>query len=114
MNQQEKDQLNETCKELSKRCLQFKCLELPGQPQGMHMGTSYLVNDLESALIKATAYACRQESTKNHAAEILDHLDRIQIGAEQAALESDADKRHTYLQKITKAKAEVMKIVSGE
>ena len=24
----------------------FRLLQLPGQPQGMHMGTAYLVNDL--------------------------------------------------------------------
>lgn len=31
---------------LEERVNQFNCLELPGQPMGMHMGTSYLVNDL--------------------------------------------------------------------
>jgi hypothetical protein len=34
--------------DLEKRVRQFHCLELPGQPQGMHMGTSYLVGDLWS------------------------------------------------------------------
>ena len=32
--------------ELNKRIQQFNSLSLPGQPLGMHMGTSYLVNDL--------------------------------------------------------------------
>ena len=32
--------------DLSKRVKDFQLLRLPGQPQGMHMGTSYLVNDL--------------------------------------------------------------------
>jgi hypothetical protein len=31
---------------LKERALQFTLLQLPGQPQGMHMGTSYLVSDL--------------------------------------------------------------------
>jgi len=32
---------------LKKRVEQFQCLRLPGQnPMSMHMGTSYLVNDL--------------------------------------------------------------------
>lgn len=31
---------------LEERVRMFHALELPGQPQGMHMGTSYLVNDL--------------------------------------------------------------------
>ncbi len=32
--------------DLEKRVEQFNALELPGQPQGMHMGTMYLVGDL--------------------------------------------------------------------
>lgn len=32
--------------ELAERVIQFMSLELPGQPRSMHMGTSYLVNDL--------------------------------------------------------------------
>ena len=32
--------------ELEKRVELFRALELPGQPKMMHMGTSYLVNDL--------------------------------------------------------------------
>ena len=36
--------------ELGMRVSQFASLELPGQPRGMHMGTSYLVHDLWQAL----------------------------------------------------------------
>jgi hypothetical protein len=36
--------------ELKGRVDQFHCLELPGQPMGMHMGTSYLVDDLWRAV----------------------------------------------------------------
>jgi hypothetical protein len=32
--------------DLEKRVQQFKTLQLPGQPIGMHMGTAYLVGDL--------------------------------------------------------------------
>ena len=32
--------------DLRERVRAFERLELPGQPQGMHMGTSYLVSDL--------------------------------------------------------------------
>ncbi len=35
---------------LEERVLQFAMLELPGQPRMMHMGTSYLVNDLWTEL----------------------------------------------------------------
>lgn len=31
---------------LEERVHKFNCLQLPGQPMGMHMGTSYLVQDL--------------------------------------------------------------------
>jgi len=32
--------------DLETRVNQFICMELPGQPRAMHMGTSYLVNDM--------------------------------------------------------------------
>ena len=32
--------------DLEKRVRDFQSLKLPGQPMGMHMGTSYLVHDL--------------------------------------------------------------------
>jgi len=38
--------MNENDMSLEERVLAFQRLELPGQPIGMHMGTSYLVNDL--------------------------------------------------------------------
>ena len=36
--------------ELEARVTAFSCLELPGQPKAMHMGTAYLVKDLWRAL----------------------------------------------------------------
>ena len=33
--------------EVKNRCRKFSSLQLPGQPMGIHMGTAYLVNDLE-------------------------------------------------------------------
>ena len=38
--------------DLEKRSHSFFVLELPGQPIGMHMGTSYLVTDLLEELRK--------------------------------------------------------------
>ena len=35
---------------LDERVFQFQCLELPGQPMMMHMGTSHLVSDLHGEL----------------------------------------------------------------
>ena len=35
---------------LEERVAQFNALKLPGQPQAMHLGTSYLVNDLWQTL----------------------------------------------------------------
>ena len=37
---------NEIIKDLKTRVMQFKTLELPGQPMASHMGTVYLVDDL--------------------------------------------------------------------
>lgn len=37
---------DERADDLRDRVNKFNMLELPGQPMGMHMGTSYLVNDL--------------------------------------------------------------------
>lgn len=39
--------------DLNDRVTKFHLLELPGQPMGMHMGTSYLVNDLWRELQRA-------------------------------------------------------------
>ena len=44
----------ERFEDLQSRINQFDMLQLPGQPQGMHMGTSYLVNDLWQELRRAT------------------------------------------------------------
>jgi len=38
--------------DLEKRVMQFNTLSLPGQPFGMHMGTSYLVFDLWQAVME--------------------------------------------------------------
>lgn len=37
---------------LDERVFQFLCLELPGQPMMVHMGTSHLVQDLHTELKK--------------------------------------------------------------
>lgn len=37
---------DERIDDLNERVNRFNMLALPGQPQGMHMGTSYLVGDL--------------------------------------------------------------------
>lgn len=41
----------ESITEIMGRCIQFRSLQLPGQGAGVHMGTAYLVGDLERALI---------------------------------------------------------------
>jgi hypothetical protein len=41
---------NDELDALLERALQFQMLELPGQPMAMHMGTSYLVRDMERAI----------------------------------------------------------------
>jgi hypothetical protein len=44
---------------LKERALQFTLLQLPGQPQGMHMGTSYLVSDLLKFATEAADFIAR-------------------------------------------------------
>ncbi|KEZ78361.1 hypothetical protein [Salinisphaera hydrothermalis] len=41
--------------EIQERAGKFRCIELPGQPIMMHMGTSYLVGDLDKAVSKLRA-----------------------------------------------------------
>ena len=41
--------------ELNKRIEQFNSLSLPGQPMAMHMGTSYLINDLWKKILSLRA-----------------------------------------------------------
>lgn len=47
--------------ELRERVDKFHRLELPGQPLGMHMGTSYLVSDLLSEIEALSAALTRAE-----------------------------------------------------
>ena len=43
INKETQDRIDE----VKNRCRKFSSLQLPGQPMGIHMGTAYLVNDLE-------------------------------------------------------------------
>lgn len=43
--------------ELRERARAFHMMELPGQIPAMHMGTAYLVSDLEKALLSWKEYA---------------------------------------------------------
>ena len=52
--------------DLFERVLQFKLLELPGQPQSMHMGTSYLVDDLEKEIKRLRAEIKRLRAEVEH------------------------------------------------
>ena len=40
---------------LAERVRKFNLMQLPGQPFGMHMGTSYLVNDLAAEVLRLSA-----------------------------------------------------------
>jgi len=46
----EKMEFEDRIKEIKKRAQAFRLLQLPGQPQGIHMGTSYLVSDMENLI----------------------------------------------------------------
>jgi hypothetical protein len=45
-----KEITEEKIADLRERVAKFNLMELPGQPMGMHMGTSHLVNDLMRAV----------------------------------------------------------------
>ena len=48
--------------DLEERVSQFNSLTLPGQPMAMHMGTSYLVNDLWKEVQRLRALIDSMES----------------------------------------------------
>ena len=52
----------EVIEELGERVAQFQSLRLPGQPMGMHMGTSYLVNDLWRAVKQLSEKEARDDA----------------------------------------------------
>lgn len=56
---------DEELEALRERVVQFNLMKLPGQPQGMHMGTSYMVSDLIRAVV-----AIRDERRELRAAVI--------------------------------------------
>lgn len=76
--------------DLQTRVQQFNALELPGQPQGMHMGTSYLVNDLwrEVFRLKSEIRQCALELEE--ASKII-----AAVHPRAATLFADAAKRAT-------------------
>ena len=62
----------EAKKDLKSRVDDFNMLRLPGQPMGMHMGTSYLVNDLwrEVDALRAELAKVREDYDADHAAAL--------------------------------------------
>ena len=46
--------------ELEERVLQYKMMQLPGQPMITHMGTSYLIDDLLTALKELSALRAQE------------------------------------------------------
>ena len=50
----------EAIAELRERVMQFRAMRLPGEPMGVHMGTSYLVGDLDrmAAAIARNVFDC--------------------------------------------------------
>lgn len=48
---------------LKEKYIKFQMLELPGQPQGMHMGTLYFVGDLMKMIDKLHEECKRRDHT---------------------------------------------------
>jgi hypothetical protein len=63
-----------TAESLEDRVTQFRCLELPGQPMSMHMGTSYLVNDLWNKVKEQAAEIERLRTASKQALVALDNV----------------------------------------
>lgn len=55
--------------DMAKRAEQFRMMQLPGQPMGMHMGTFYLVNDMEKVISAQAAEIARLRKTYDQSAE---------------------------------------------
>lgn len=74
--------------DLETRVRQFQALELPGQPRGMHMGTSYLVSDLwrEVQRLRAAPAQCD--------ADTREVLERADIYLRNVPNRSDAGVHH--------------------
>lgn len=60
---------------LEERVLAFSQRRMPGQPQFVHLGTSYLVNDLWHEVQKLRLDVIKHRSDKP-IAEVLDEVDR--------------------------------------
>lgn len=69
----------ERFEDLRGRVEKFSLLELPGQPQGMHMGTSYLVDDLWRELQKSQGH--EQQAFIAGIAAVMNNMD---VDEEQA------------------------------
>ena len=88
--------------DLRKRCLDFSMLRLPGQTPMMHMGTSYLVADLDRFAKEAAdaleALLARAERAEAESARLMAEVqtvirERDALAAENAALRKDAERR---------------------
>jgi len=87
--------MTDEVKYLKERAAQFRSLSLPGQPMSVHMGTAYLVNDLEAEIDRLTAALaeaerkreCEREKTTHQDADLL-HLEArvAQLEAENARM----------------------------
>jgi hypothetical protein len=82
---------------LETRVEQFRCLELPGQPMSMHMGTSYLVGDLWKE-VQGLREVVAQRETENAKLK----ADNLDLRRDEALNEAEAEnaKLREALQKI--------------
>jgi hypothetical protein len=85
--------------DLIERVTQFRALQLPGQPQSMHMGTSYLVNDLVARVRELEADIRAQSQTPYIAAE------KVRYDGYMKSARERADKAEAELAKLAEAGA---------
>ena len=72
---------------IEERYRQFQVMELPGQPRSMHMGTSYLVNDMWAEIKRLRAALEKiagSSADKLQAIHARNALDNIGASADQS------------------------------
>ena len=86
------DMTPEALAQIRERVMQFKTMSLPGQPMAMHMGTSYLVGDLDRAI---DALAAERDALRTALNGLADDLLAIQEG--DLSISDALDKVHVAL-----------------
>ena len=109
---------------LEERVKQFEMMRLPGQPRAIHMGTSYLINDLwrevknlRGALDELQEFKVPAPGSQAAAPELLEALERmvgVCAGYLENQLPSDVDSYNPdYVSPLSQARDAIKKARTG-